>query len=491
MVRARQLFSLCASFVLLASGVTLAAGQAQADPVCPTSVAPAGGLISSAEELQGLHDDSALWDQDWALTADVDMGGCTWSDHGIGDGTTVFSGVFDGEGHTISGLTVAVADYYVGLFGYVEGSSAADPAIIRNLTFTGDVSGDSYVGGLIGNLQNLGEVRNVHTTGDVTAAYDVAGGLIGYIRGYDRSIIDGSSATGDVLVVGGPTAGGLIGEANYATVTDSYATGSATATGDAYAGGLIATANSVTVDRSFATGNVSADAEAAGFIGYLSYGEVTDSYSLGDVTYTRSYIGYGGVAGFVGYMYESSVDNSYSIGSVTGDPRVYENGGFVANLDGTNTITDSFWDTETSGWDTSAAGIGLTTAEMADIATYSAWSISASFDAASTWGICPTVNSGYPFLTVFHASDPCSATQGRRTTAPRPVFQALPLPESGSCTDVDDSSFSFGSGVFGGWSRSWQPWVRTTGVDDATGGWACVRVLEYSLNADSWQVQAG
>jgi len=64
------------------------------------------------------------------------------------------------------------------------------------------------------------------------------------------------------------------------------------------------------------------------------------------------------------------------------------------------TVSDSFWDTKTSGQATSAGGTGKTTAEMQDIATFSAWDIitvtSGQTNPAYTWNI---VDGGtYPFL---------------------------------------------------------------------------------------------
>lgn len=122
------------------------------------------------------------------------------------------------------------------------------------------------------------------------------------------------------------------------------------------------------------------------------------------------------------------------------------------------------------------------------MATFAAWSIGAGFDPAKTWGICPSVNAGYPFLTLFHSSDPCAGGPGVRSTAPPPAFQGLPMPASGSCDDVDDRDYSYGTGVFGGWSRAWQPWVRVS-PEAPSGGWACVRILEYNVSRQAWQVQ--
>ena len=71
---------------------------------------------------------------------------------------------------------------------------------------------------------------------------------------------------------------------------------------------------------------------------------------------------------------------SYSTGSVTGNSSV---GGLVGS-DYKGAVTDSFWDTETSGQSTSAGGTGKTTAEMQDISTFS----------GATWDIIAVANPG-------------------------------------------------------------------------------------------------
>jgi len=67
------------------------------------------------------------------------------------------------------------------------------------------------------------------------------------------------------------------------------------------------------------------------------------------------------------------VSNSYSTGSVTGNEHV---GGLVG-VNWVGTVSNSFWDTKTSGQATSAGGTGKTTAEMQDITTFleAAWDI--------------------------------------------------------------------------------------------------------------------
>lgn len=90
------------------------------------------------------------------LTADLDMTGTKWVP--IGFGGACFSGVFDGSGHTISGVTFRKewpGNY--GLFGHVTGT-------LQNVTVTGTIynrSGEphSAVGGIVGDLAG-GVVRN-------------------------------------------------------------------------------------------------------------------------------------------------------------------------------------------------------------------------------------------------------------------------------------------------------------------------------------------
>jgi len=92
------------------------------------------------------------------------------------------------------------------------------------------------------------------------------------------------------------------------------------------------------------------------------------------------------------------VRKSYSTGSVTGNSNV---GGLVGrSFDGT--VSDSFWDIETSGQPTSAGGTGKTTAQMKDIATFSAarWKIIAvalnQTNPSYVWNIVDKQT--YPFL---------------------------------------------------------------------------------------------
>jgi len=106
------------------------------------------------------------------------------------------------------------------------------------------------------------------------------------------------------------------------------------------------------------------------------------------------------VGGLVGENY-GEVSNSYSTGNVTGYDGV---GGLVGANCGEcgATVGDSFWDTETSGQNTSDGGTGKNTTEMKDFSTFSAiWDIFAvggpgERDTGYIWNIVHTVT--YPFL---------------------------------------------------------------------------------------------
>jgi hypothetical protein len=129
-------------------------------------------------------------------------------------------------------------------------------------------------------------------------------------------------------------------------------------------------------------------------------GDVSNSYSIGSVT------GYEYVGGLIGWNW-GGVSNSYSTGSVTGSLVVGgllgDNLGDNEEAGGVDNVSNSFWDTETSGQTTSAGGTGKTTAEMQDIVTFSeaGWNISAvdshgDRNTVYIWNIVDGVT--YPFL---------------------------------------------------------------------------------------------
>jgi len=85
------------------------------------------------------------------------------------------------------------------------------------------------------------------------------------------------------------------------------------------------------------------------------------------------------------------VSNCYSAGDVNGAGNTV--GGLVG-FKYSGTVSNSFWDKQTSGQATSDGGIGKTTAEMKTQSTFT----NVGWDFVNIWNIASNINSGYPFL---------------------------------------------------------------------------------------------
>ncbi|MFO7793504.1 MAG: PKD domain-containing protein [Candidatus Nanohaloarchaea archaeon] len=203
------------------------------------------------------------------------------------------------EGETISSVSTGgiVSSKYSGdtggLIGYV-GFDYGDS--ISNSRSTANVSGAGYsVGGLIGGSCCGTSISNTSATGDVYGESGV-GGLIGY---KDYGSVSDSYAVGDVTGAEDAT-GGLIGE-NFGSVSSSYAAGDVNS--PEWAGGLIGNVEG-SVSNSYATGDVNGSRTVGGLVGHKGYGSISDSYSTGKVSGERN------VSGLIGEN-EGSITSSY------------------------------------------------------------------------------------------------------------------------------------------------------------------------------------
>ncbi len=146
------------------------------------------------------------------------------------------------------------------------------------------------------------------------------------------------------------------------------------------------------VETSSASVEVDTDG-AGGLAGSLLGGEIIDSYARGSVTGDLQ------VGGLVGNLVEATVRRSYSTGLVDGETDV---GGLIGSTAGVVTVTDSFWDTETSQFEISAGGTGKTTAEMTDSATFTdtdTEGLDEPWNFDGLWTFRSNANDDYPFLT--------------------------------------------------------------------------------------------
>jgi parallel beta-helix repeat protein len=307
---------------------------------------------------------------------------------------------------------------------------------VRDSTFMGTVDGVEAVGGLIG--YNLGSVLHSYADGLITGAN--LGQRVGGLVGYNAGSVSESHTSGKVTCIGSSQRiGGLVGD-NMGTVTYSYST--AEVSGYSRAGGLLGW-NTGSVSNCFATGDVSLTSGVnggfGGFIGYAVNGMIINCYSTGNVTGTASNPGFGG---FVGFTNDGMIVNSYSIGAVFWQSAPHPTDkGFVGSVIG-GTLSNCFWDTETSGQSTSsgeAAGEveGKTTAEMKTKSTFT----DAGWDFTDVWYMRNGVM--YPVLQWQVAHDPIRINS--------------------------NADFTPANGVTGGDGSPGNPWTIDGWVIDGTG----------------------
>ena len=244
----------------------------------------------------------------------------------IGNGSKKYTGTFDGNGKTVSGLYVNDSKQdYVGLFGYVGNGCVQNVGVVGSY-----LNGRNDVGGVVG-YSYYGTVINCYNTGSVSGS-EYVGGVVGYSRSTVSDCYNTGSVSGN-----GSYVGGVVGyNGYYGTVSNSYNTGSVS--GDRYVGGVVGYNNDYsTVSNCYNTGSVSGNERVGGVVGDNYYSTASNSYNTGSVSGTK-YVG-----GVVGYnYYYNTVSNSYNTGSVSGDSYV---GGVVGFNDVTATVQNCYYRT--------------------------------------------------------------------------------------------------------------------------------------------------
>lgn len=316
-------------------------------------------------------------DKHFIQTADIDASDTeNWNDGAgfvpIGDNSTPFTGGYNGDGHTITGLTIDRGDTDImGLFGIVSGATIENLGIVN-----ADITGRDGTGGLAASITNSSVITECYVSGTITGTRFFVGGLAGAASG--NSSIDKSYSTATVTG-SNQYIGGLIGSNNSSTISSSYSTGSVSG-GNSQIGGLVGINDGTgAIQSSYSAGDVTGNFSIGGLAGE-NLGTIEDSYSIGNIN------GNGNIGGLVGNN-AGAISRTYSSGTVTGDTQ---SGLIGSNLIGSGTVEDSFWNTETSGQSGSVEGTGLTSAEMRQQASLSG------FDFSNTWAIDELRS--FPFL---------------------------------------------------------------------------------------------
>ena len=387
--------------------------------------------ISTATQLKAINNNLSAC---YKLTANIDLNGEDFTPLGNAESGT-FSGIFDGNGFTISNLNV-FSGKFAGLFGCNEGT-------IKNVKLSGIyVYGTRYIGGVVGQNTTLGSVFNCSvSSGDIEADDGIneiyAGGIIGYNEGF----VEGTFSNNANLKINNESssavAGGIIGKNNSVysvNITDSTNTGNISASGskNTYCGGLVGiNTSAVEITNSTNTGNVSYSyttsySYSGGFVGYNDNGAITitNGTNTGNVSSSSSSASYSGgfvgsnegtltitdctntgnisssssdsvsySGGFVGVDYEGTItiSNSTNTGNISGS-----SGGFVGSYsyNSKRTIIDSYCLTGSVGRNGNYGynGYMLTPEQMRNQNSFN------DFDFENVWTMNSFINEGYPYL---------------------------------------------------------------------------------------------
>lgn len=313
-------------------------------------------LIKSASDLEMLSQAVSLGNsykgRYFKLTQNISLNNLSGEFQPIGEATTAFEGTFDGNGNTISNMTLNRRGFSdAGVFGYIGTSG-----VVKNLNVSAATvkSTGSNVGIVAGS--NYGAIANCHVTGSaITADSDVAGGIVGFsqgnvsestfsgtlsntgnvggIVGYNTGTVAKCSASAKLTLSGYYSStyhcvGGIAGTTSYATganclISDSYFEGQILdPNGAGVIGGVAGCVIGGKVQRCFNAGAVYADADkvsgtaTGGLFGMIHESEVADCYNAGSVT--KADTKNASVGGIVGYLSLTYLDGApYRLSTVT------------------------------------------------------------------------------------------------------------------------------------------------------------------------------
>ena len=284
--------------------------------------------ITTKEELNAVRNDLGA---KYVLMADIVFtsadfasggafynGGAGWTP--IGTQSNAFTGVFDGNGHTIQNLKINITSgttVYAGLFGYVSSGAIKNLGMVDsviNVTLSSSSALYAYVGGIVGGLASYSreKIDNCYNTGNITvnatstsnSAQAKVGGLVGTMDGYCYALLSNCRNSGNIVV----------------TVEAAYSSGTAIATAGGIAGNVDGTVFNCSNE-----GDVSADATmtrlsygnsfAGGIAGSCS-GDISGCCNSGSInsTATAGHIAKSYIGGIVGNN-TGTVSNCYNSGN--------------------------------------------------------------------------------------------------------------------------------------------------------------------------------
>lgn len=313
----------------------------------------------------------------------------------IGNSSVSFTGLFDGDGHSVSGMFINTTSTHNGLFG--NSSGTVSNLVLKN----GWIFGGNASGGIVG--QSGGSIINVENYISVTGSNESVGGIAGqsngpypkyayitscknfgivkgknYVGGIagqayqaefenveNHGLVEGLSYVGGVVGRGGYTyvssyfmkclrainygeiygesyIGGIWGVAGYSSPTVSagniianleYAKNEGDVHGKKYVGGIAGSSNRVTISNVGNIALVEGGEFVSGIVGNLLGSTSKYLYNTGDVTGLK-YVG-----GIIGNNQEGVTSSAYSTGKVDGDSLV----GLMIGYNFNTTMADYYY----------------------------------------------------------------------------------------------------------------------------------------------------
>ena len=345
--------------------------------------------IATPNDLNDIGNHVEDFNKCFVMVNDINMSDITGTQFNIiGNFTTPFTGIFDGNSHTIMNFTYGISYAGGSLFGVADGQTAT----IKNLTMADagvNEPGDTYVACLVSQLKQ-GQVSNCHVINGTVRAENYTGLLVGI----SSSRISNCSASG--VCSANEYAGGLVGcMLENATVTDCISDVNVMVVFDG-AGGLVGVHDGNLITNSCSFGPVTGGRGKIGGLVGSNGSTIQKCYSNSEVIGGHDEA----IGGLVGDN-SGSILRCFSTGSVSG---VIDVGGLVgSNVSGS--YTKCFWDSDVNP-DVNGIGngsdpnvIGKTTVEMMTESTFT----DAGWDFVEVWGIGE--GQTYPFLRVYPAGD--------------------------------------------------------------------------------------
>lgn len=269
--------------------------------------------ITSVEELQDLAEACAYdeWSRDKRvlLDQDLDLGGRELI-------IPVFGGIFDGQGHTISGLTIQQEGSQLGLFRYLQRG-----AVVQNLELSQArvlPRGSSCQTGILAG-RNYGSIVNCQVSGVLEGEEEVGG-----IAGVNEKSGEIRSCAANVTVLGNRRSGGVVGS-NHGTLNNCTNRGNI----NIYTNDMVYDLEDFTVENlEEASSGVKLDAHMdTGGIAGISDGKIYYCTNLGTVGY--AHVGYN-TGGIVGRLHQGYIQNCTNTGHVLGRKDV---GGITGQME--------------------------------------------------------------------------------------------------------------------------------------------------------------